>query len=175
MGRRWVGLLVAPLLAAACMTAASGTPEVRLPPVMARGPGEDALAVMAPLAGCWRGTFLDGRTVIEERWSPPEAGLMLGTTRYFRDGQAVDFEFGLIRADSAGIVYLPHPRGRASEHAFRLTGTPAGSWVFEAPDHDYPRRIMYRLVGSDLEARIDAGADDPEPRRWQLRAVSCTP
>jgi hypothetical protein len=117
--------------------------------------------------------FLDGRTVIDERWSPPEGGLMLGTTRYFRDGRAVDFEFSLVRADSAGVVLLPHPRGRASEHAFRLTTTTAGEWTFEAPQHDYPRRILYRLEGMQLEARIDAGADDAEPRRWFLQAVPC--
>lgn len=98
---------------------------------------------------------------------------MLGTTRYFRDGRAVDFEFGLLRADTSGVLLLPHPRGRASPHAFRLTGHAAGAWTFEAPEHDYPKRILYRLEGMDLEARIDGGPDDPEPRRWTLHAEPC--
>jgi hypothetical protein len=157
----------------ACFAQAPATPEVRLNALDARPPARGPLANLAPLAGCWRGLFLDGRTVIDERWSPPEGGLMLGTTRYFRDGRAVDFEFSLVRADSAGVVLLPHPRGRASEHAFRLTTTTAGEWTFEAPQHDYPRRILYRLEGMQLEARIDAGADDAEPRRWFLQAVPC--
>jgi hypothetical protein len=164
------------LVATACMAStSSSTPEVRMDGVRARPPDRDGLSVMTALAGCWRGVFIDGRTVIEERWTPPEAGLMLSTTRYFRDGRAVDFEFGLVRADSAGVLFLPHPRGRASEHAFRLTDSRPGHWTFEAPEHDYPRRILYRLEGTELEARIDAGADDPEPRRWRLEAVPCVP
>lgn len=157
----------------ACMASAGPTPEVRLEPVLARPPVVGPLAAVASLAGCWRGVFLDGRTVIEERWTPPEGDLMLGTTRFFRDGRAVDFEFGLIRADSAGVLLLPYPRGRASAHAFRLTESEDGRWIFEAPEHDYPKRILYRLEGMQLEARIDAGPDDPEPRVWTLQAEPC--
>lgn len=164
---------IALLAGATCVAGSGPTPEVRMDPVVARPPSASPLAVVGPLAGCWRGTYGGGGTVIEERWSPAEGGLMLGTTRYFRDGRAVDFEFSVLRADAEGVLLLPHPRGRASEHAFRLTSAEGGRWVFEAPEHDYPKRILYELEGSRLRARIDAGPDDPEPRRWQLEAAPC--
>jgi hypothetical protein len=172
MGRRALVAFFA-IFGGACMGGAGATPEVQLDPVLARPPSSGPLSMVGPLAGCWRGAFGGGDTVIEERWSPAEGGLMLGTTRYFRNGRAVDFEFSLLRADSVGVLLLPHPRGRASEHPFRLTSAEAGRWVFEAPDHDYPKRILYELDGRRLRARIDAGPDDPEPRRWELEAAPC--
>lgn len=99
---------------------------------------------------------------------------MLGTTRFFRDGEAVGFEFGHIRAAAEGIVYTPYPGGERSPHAFRLSRASPGEAIFEAPEHDYPRRIHYSL-GQDegLEVRIDGGPDDPSPRGWSLRSVPC--
>jgi hypothetical protein len=160
---------------AGCTASRTSTPEVRLDAIRAREPVQGPLGAVAFLTGCWRGRFLDGRTLIEERWTPAEGGLVLGTTRFFRDDRAVDFEFGLIRADSVGVLYLPHPRGRASEHAFRLTRSGDDLALFEAPEHDYPRRIQYRLDENGLEARIDAGADDAEPRIWRLAPMPCAP
>ena len=46
---------------------------------------------MAWLAGRWTGTGLGGRC--EEVWSPPDAGVMLGTFRLIRDGKPVFYEF----------------------------------------------------------------------------------
>lgn len=157
---------------AACMAPAA-TPEVRLDPVTVTAPAGGPLGPVAFLQGCWRGVFLDGETVIEERWTAPEGGLALGTTRYFRDGRVVDFEFAVLRMDGDAVILLPHPRGRASEHPFVLTLHAAGELVFEAPEHDYPKRILYRRSGETLEARIDAGPDDPGPRRWSLTRVDC--
>lgn len=167
------GAILTVLLAVASCMAPATTPEVRLEPIAVPAPGDGPLTPTAFLAGCWRGTFLDGATVIEERWTEPEGGLVLGTTRYFRAGRAVDFEFSLLRADAEGPFLLPHPRGSASEHPFRLTAHGPGELVFEAPEHDYPTRILYTRTGDRLEARIDGGADDAEPRRWTLQRVEC--
>lgn len=98
---------------------------------------------------------------------------MLGTSRFVRDGRVVSFEFGLIREYDDGVSYLPHPGGTASEHAFHLVVAGAGDVRFEAPDHEYPKRIAYRRTPGGLQARIDAGADDPEPRIWEMEPVAC--
>jgi hypothetical protein len=98
---------------------------------------------------------------------------MLGTSRYFREGRAVSFEFGLIRRAGDEIVFLPHPGGTPSEHAFALTTAEPGAVIFEAPEHDFPKRIHYRLTETGMAARADGGADDTEPRIWSLEAVAC--
>lgn len=158
---------------AACGTSGP-TPSVELDPIEVQQRSPSVLAPVAFLGGCWRGGASSGTTVIEERWTSPAGGVMLGTTRFLRDGEAVGFEFGHIRAGAEGVVYTPYPGGERSPHGFRLTTAAPGRAVFEAPEHDYPRRILYSL-GPDggLDVRIDAGAGDPSPRGWSLRSVPC--
>lgn len=132
---------------------------------------------LAFMAGCWRSVSGDASEgVIEDRWSTPTGGLILGTTRYFQLGLVVQFEFTTIRADSAGVVMTPYPRGFPSEHGFRLTRSGPGGAVFEAPEHDYPKRISYHLddLGA-LIARIDGGEGSTESSEWRMPPIACRP
>lgn len=143
----WLGLAIAVLLTHA-------------PPVA--GQNTASLNDLAFLAGCWAGTMeaLDMR----EQWSEPEAGLMLGTTRFYRDGEAVDFEFGMVVEDESGVTLWPYPRGERSEHGFPLVST-TDEYVFENLEHDFPVRIIYARTGPDrLEPRIEGR--DGEARGW---------
>ncbi len=135
------------------------------------------IARLAFMAGCWQGatTVRGGPGAIEERYTPPSRNMILGTTRYSTAaGLTASYEFTLVQADSAGIVMVPFPGGRRSEHDFRLTRVSGDTAVFEAPEHDYPRRITYlRDAAGALVARIDAGADDPSPRSWRMLRQAC--
>ena len=128
------------------------------------------------MAGCWEGTFANGG-IIEERYTPPAENVMLGTTRYLMGGRAVQFEFTAIRSDSVGIGLLPYPGGRPSPHLFRLaSSTPPHQAVFEAPENDFPKRIVYRrAVGTPdtLVARIDNGAGSAEAQEWRMVPAAC--
>jgi hypothetical protein len=129
------------------------------------------------MAGCWEGGFVarDGTEgIIEEHYTAPSDDLMLGTTRYLLDGKAVQFELTSIRDVDGEVSLLPYPGGSASPDTFRLTRVEDGAAVFEAPEHDFPRRIIYRRADGDrLEARIDDGTDDGQAREWRLRRVAC--
>lgn len=128
---------------------------------------------LAFMAGCWRGDFDDG-TSLEEFYTMPSDNLILGTSRFMRGTHAVQFEFSRITADSMGIVLLPAPNGRPSEHAFRLTTLTEHSALFEAPEHDFPRRIRYTIDdGGTLTARIDGGDGDTRVQEWAMRPVPC--
>lgn len=132
-----------------------------------------ALSDLGYMAGCWRGTF-GGGGVIEEFYTEPSANLMLGTTRYLRDGRAVQFEFTRIVRDSTGIVMTPYPGGRPSPDDFRLTSLTAAAAVFESPEHDYPKRIIYRANADGTRtARIDGGPDDSEGQEWHMSPAAC--
>lgn len=142
-----------------------------------RSTRQGPLARVAFMAGCWEGTFRDqaGRGVIEEHYTRPTTNTMLGTTRYIRDGRTVQFEFTLIEGDSTGVRLIPYPNGRRSTHAFILTRSALDQAVFEAPEHDFPKRILYRQDGSlGLRARIDAGTGETEAREWYLRKADCS-
>lgn len=155
---------------------ASGTPEVALEALVVDGTSSP-LAPVSFLVGCWRGEASSGETVIEERWSPSGGGVMLATTRYLRGRRVVGWEFAhLAPAAADRLALTPYPGGQRSEHPFLHTEIGPGHVMFEAPEHDYPRRISYALTGSGgLRVAIDAGAADPEPRVWTLARVACAP
>lgn len=129
---------------------------------------------LAFLSGCWEGSFGNGG-MMEEIYSAPSANLIVGTTRYMRGERTVQFEFSRVERDSSGTIWLiPYPNGRASEHPFRLTSLSDAEAIFEAPEHDYPKRIIYRRPGDGTRiARIDGGAEDTGGQQWVLRPVAC--
>lgn len=138
-------------------------------------PQYDTLEGLAFLAGCWEGPFGNGSGTMEEFYTSASRNLILGTTRYMRNGAAVQFEFTRIQLVDGAIVMTPYPGGRPSEDSFTLTTLQNGEAIFEAPEHDYPKRIIYRTVNAQTRiARIDGGADDPRPTEWELRAVACS-
>ncbi|NIR77116.1 MAG: hypothetical protein GWO00_01565 [Gemmatimonadetes bacterium] len=145
-------------------------------------PGPDArtqesprprLEVLEFMAGCWRGEFgRDG--VIEEAYMRPAGGLMLGTTRFLRNGRAVQHEFARIVEDSAGVFLRPFPGGSPSPARFRLTAADGRTAVFEAPEHDFPKRIVYRENADGTHtARVDGGEGSEESQEWVMRPVGC--
>ena len=147
--------------------------------VMVISPGEageaqtPGLMDLAFMSGCWEGPLSRGGT-IEEFYSTPSENLIVGTTRYIRDGQTVMFEFTQITTDDDGIVLLPYPRGSASEHPFRLTTLNDSLAVFEAPEHDFPKRISYIVVSPEAHiARVDDGTDGGKAQEWLLSRVAC--
>jgi hypothetical protein len=134
------------------------------------------LADLSFMTGCWKGTFQSrsGDGIIEEHYTAASENMILGTTRYLRDGRTVQYEFLLIQSDSSGIFMRPFPNGRRSEHDFRMTQVQDERAVFEAPEHDFPKRIAYaRSPHGTLVAQIDGGPGDPNPRTWEMSAGRC--
>jgi len=122
------------------------------------------------LSGCWSGTM--GSLDMREQWTEAESGMMLGTTRYFRDGELVDFEFATLGVFDGVIALWPYPGGERSPRSFPLVRTEGGELVFENLEHDFPVRIIYARDGEDtLTPRIEGR--DGESRGWVLSRVPC--
>lgn len=160
-------------LLSGCMPQAGAVAEIDIEPIQVGAPGSGGMAPVQFMVGCWRGPASGGNAVYEERFTPPAAGIMLGSSRMFSSSRLISFEYLTVRQAEDAIVFLPAPSGQPSPAVFRLTrSAPDLAW-FEDPDHDYPRRIRYEVKDETLEISIDAGAADPEPRSWRLDRVSC--
>jgi len=107
------------------------------------------------LAGCWE-TTLRGNDV-SEHWMKPAGGTMFGMGRVVTQGKTIEFEFTQIREDKDGsIYYVAKPSGQA-EASFRLVSFKNKEAIFENPQHDFPRRIIYRQQpDGSLFARVEA-------------------
>lgn len=114
------------------------------------------LAQVAFLAGRWSGAA-DG-SVTTEVWSAPRGGVMLGHGHTVdATGSTVFFEHLAVLSTRAGVVYRAWPAG-VSPTDFGLAAAGPGWVEFTNPANDYPRRIRYERVGSELRATIDDGA-----------------
>ena len=121
------------------------------------------------LSGCWAGET--GSLDMREQWTESAGGAMLGTTRFLRGGEVVDWEFARIVEDERGVTLWPYPKGVISEHGFPLVDTER-AYVFENLAHDFPVRIIYTRTGENvLTPRIEGR--EGNGTAWSLRRVDC--
>ncbi|HEX2445849.1 MAG TPA: DUF6265 family protein [Vicinamibacterales bacterium] len=118
---------------------------------------------MAWLSGVWIGA--EGKTTIEERWTPPAGGSMLATSRTLGDGVMKAFEFLCIVERDGGLVYTAMPNGRSPATEFTLTKLDADGATFENPAHDFPKMIRYtRRDAGTLEAVVSGSSGENAER-----------
>jgi len=115
-------------------------------------PSMDSLGWMA---GCWEGSFPNGRTV-SEQWMKPAGNVMMGMSRTVKNGKTVAYEFiRLEQSEDGTIRYIARPSNQP-EATFTLILHENQKAVFENPQHDFPQRIIYeRISGDSLVARIE--------------------
>src|SRR5262245_51588229 len=98
-----------------------------------------------------------GRAQVEEHWTQVGGGSMMGMSRTVAGEKTVEFEYLRIEQRADGIYYVAHPKARCPGTDFKLTRASATEAVFEHPQHDFPKRIIYRKSGDDpLTASIEA-------------------
>jgi hypothetical protein len=128
-----------------------------------RRPAADPLESIGWLAGSWTGE--ESGRVVEEHWTQPSGGAMIGMSRTLAGGRMTEFEFLRIEAERDGIVYVASPGGAAPTE-FRTRALPRegeNRIVFRNPEHDFPKRIEYRLFEGQLHVRVEGGG---RAREW---------
>jgi hypothetical protein len=124
------------------------------------------------IAGSWTGTAQG--VEMEEHWTKPNGGSMIGIHRDVGKGRTLSFEFLRIEQQKDQIVYLSMPNGRSPATPFPLKEVAGTRVVFENPAHDFPQRIIYWKDGNDLRARIEGtmnGKAGSEEWRWSPGAL----
>ena len=121
------------------------------------GGATQTISEVAWMAGDWQ-TASGGRAQIEEHWMQPAGGSMLGMSRTVAGGKTAEFEYLRLEQRPDGVYYVAHPKARCPGTDFKLTRGTAQDAVFENPQHDFPKRVIYRKNSDgSLTASIDAG------------------
>lgn len=151
---------------------AQGTAGARVqePGVPPRAGG--SVESLAWLAGAWS---TSGTPEIEEYWSRPKAGLMIGMGRTIVRGKTVETEFLRIEESSTGVDYVARPGG-AGETRFKMVRASDNEAVFENPTHDFPKRIIYRREKlGGLWARVEGdGSEKEKPLDFRYERIDWT-
>jgi hypothetical protein len=117
------------------------------------------------LEGCWQRT---GTSVPEfEEWKIQDSVSMIGRMYKVKESDTLVSEEILLIKKQHQVFYQAKTFNQPEQEriSFWLTGYQNGSFVFENPKHDYPRRIVYSFKGTDsLHAWIDAGVDKASDR-----------
>jgi hypothetical protein len=121
-----------------------------------------AIGDLAWMAGHWTSTR-DG-VVMEEIWTAPGGGVMLGLHRDAKDAKA-SFEFMRVAETSGGLVYYAQPGGRPPT-PFTLVELTRTRAVFANPQHDFPKRVIYWLDEGKLCARVEGDGESAEQWCW---------
>jgi hypothetical protein len=105
-------------------------------------------------AGCWQAVA--GDTTMEEQWTRPAGGVMLGTARVISGGRTVFTEFVEVREKPEGLVMTVALGIGKPSTSFARIAAAANEVVFENKGHDFPQRVRYRNDGKDaLFARVE--------------------
>jgi hypothetical protein len=107
---------------------------------------DTALGRLAWLAGCWETSSDDAS--VEEQWTVPRGGVMLGVNRTARDGRLIAHEFLMLDGRDGSLVYVAHPSGQSSA-TFLAESVSDTRAVFGNPEHDYPQLIGYEYRAND--------------------------
>ena len=115
---------------------------------------QGAIEKLGFLAGCWAGSG------VEEMWTRPAGGTMLGISRTIKGGKTVFTEFLQVSSGAGDTLVLNVQLRLAGKSTqFRATDLKGDAVTFSNPEHDYPQRISYRREpDGSLFARIEGTA-----------------
>lgn len=114
------------------------------------------------LAGCWTPSAATAGSA--EHWMEPAGGMLLGMSRTVRDGRTIEYEFMRIEEAPGGKLRYTALPSRQKEASFLELRSSDSDIVFENLEHDFPQRVIYRLVApGQLQARIE-GLRNGAPR-----------
>ena len=109
------------------------------------------------LSGHWR-TPSNGKSQVEEHWTEPAGASMIGMGRTVQGERTTEFEFLRIDQRADGIYYVATLNGRCPATDFKLVQLTESEVIFANPQHDFPKRIIYKRAGPDtVTASIDGG------------------
>jgi hypothetical protein len=112
------------------------------------------------LEGTWKMTSKRG--VICEEWKRMDENHLQNRGYFIKGNDTVVTERVALTRGRKGIFYTSTVEDQNNKQpiAFRLTKNDGNMFVFENPQHDFPKRIVYNLLSADsLHAYIDDGTD----------------
>lgn len=164
----FISLVAAPGAARAQTPAPAAASPAAAPTPLVDGVASPAatIADLGFLKGSWSAP--QGPSEVEEHWTAPKAGTMIGMNRTTRADRTVAFEFLRVVTRPDGLYYMASPGGRPPT-PFKLSAVAKDRATFTNPSHDFPQTISYWRDGEKLCASVAGkmkGQDAKEEWCW---------
>ena len=124
------------------------------------------------LAGSWK---MDGkRGPVYEEWKKLNKNHLQSRSYVIKGTDTIVNERVSLTNTKAGIFYTPVVEDQNDKKPipFKLTGHRNNKFLFENPDHDFPKRIVYHLINTDsIHAFIDDGTDAGKKQNFYFKRL----
>lgn len=118
---------------------------------------QQKLSDLAWLTGTWQRTNVKpGRTAVEV-WKKVTATEMIGKGASLQGADTVFVEKLKIIVKDGTLYYVADVPENKEPVLFKFTELTSTSFVCENPNHDFPKKIAYKLEGNKLTATVSAG------------------
>lgn len=147
-----------------------------LAPVPAVADGCGSLGELGVLLGEWMA--VDRSSTFRESWTKSTQRTFegSGTERSNPDDALIGSEDLRLVEMEGGVYYISKVAHNALPIAFKLTSCDGGTYVFENPAHDFPRRLEYRRDGQDwLVVRVSDGGEKGFTVNFRRTEASANP
>lgn len=102
-----------------------------------------SLDELAWLAGDWSGDMWGGK--FNAYYTTPEGGKIISHSRLTHGSEVSFYEFEVFEAHEETVRLQPYPEGKPASSFLLKSHEPATfKAVFENPENDYPKRIVYQ-------------------------------
>jgi hypothetical protein len=128
--------------------------------------GKKAFKKIYKIEGTWK--MVTKRGAICEEWKKMDKNYLQSKGYIVKGNDTIINERVALTRNGADIFYTSTVEDQNNKQpiAFRLTKAEGNRFVFENPNHDFPKRIVYELVTADsLYAFVDDGNNESKKRQ----------
>ena len=118
------------------------------------------------LEGTWK--MMTKRGAICEEWKKVDNNYLQSKGYMIKGSDTTINERVALTNTKEGVFYTSTVEDQNNKQpvAFKMTSSENNMFVFENPEHDFPKRIVYKLITTDsLHAYIDDGKEDSKKKQ----------
>jgi len=106
------------------------------------------------LTGNWNRTNMKAGSLGYERWEKVSPTKLTGEAAAIKGADTIFKEKTQLIIKGDDIFYVVDAAGNTETVYFKMTTITADGFVCEAPEHDFPKMITYKLTGDTIKATI---------------------
>lgn len=122
------------------------------------------------LEGTWK--MNTKRGAVCEEWKRIDKNYLQNRGYMIKGKDTIISERVVLTNTKEGIFYTSTVEDQNNKQpvAFKMTGSENNVFIFENPQHDFPKRIVYKLISSDsIHAYIDDGTETGKKQNFYYK------